>query len=208
MNLKNYHSNFITKVQKSINSSKCEITDMQSFDDMPRRIKINGVTINLLMSDENVPSSISQVGEDITSDDFQKWSKTAIGRFYSRDWKASIKKPSTYKLYKFINADLGDNIIANILVRKITEDDVKRLEDFDQLTDVMIGEEHYVIIKAYSLNESDEEYFNYDSIFEERSFDKEMNYDESEHHIDMPSDESFEDIPDDGEDTEESEELF
>ncbi|WQJ53291.1 MAG: hypothetical protein [Wendovervirus sonii] len=203
MKFKNYHSDFTDKMQKAINVNAYEMNDLQSWDDMPRRIRIGGVYINLTMSDDNVPSSYNQVDEDINTEEFQKWAKAAAGRFYGKDWRMSFKKPSVYKLYRFLNIDI-DGIKANMLIRKITNDDLKATEEFDTLTDLMINDEPYVIIKAYSADENSDEFFNFDSIFENKN--NKSNTDEHmTSHIDIPSDDDFESIPDN---IEETEELF
>jgi len=205
--MKNYLSSFIGKVQSAVKSKECTVTSIENPEELPSAIKINGVKV-CLTNDNGRHDFFNNVSDDITSIDYGKWKHEATGRFYGKDWKKMNAHPEILSLYKFIDTVLDNGTInIRILARLVTLEDFISDEEFESFTDFKIGDDHYVIIKAYASNEEVNEGFNMDSILEERMFEEKFDM-ISDAYIEegRSNDDNFEDIPDEG--SEEQEELF
>lgn len=209
--MKNYSKEVVDKIQQMINSRCYEISNIKSFDELPKTIYLNGVKVQRAINPSGRQYLMSTMDYGFNTEDFIEWKKEAIYRFFVKDYKKMITDAESelYKDYYELYIIMHEYIIV-ALFKKIDNLELTE-EEFNYYNEIAINDSHYAIIKMY-IKEFEE--YNVRSTLEEQTFFERI-YDSygSSYKIDEDYASQQVDTPDDNEDEyddmyPESEELF
>lgn len=203
--MKNYSQEVISNIQDVINNKQYTLNNITSFDEMPRIIKLNGVTANLTIAEDDRHDAILFLSTTFDNEDGKNYKHESFGKFYCRDWKRANKGEETYKRYKLFLANIkGVDIVA--LIRNTSDYEYQEEDTPNYYADLIIDDIPYTIIKAYcpAIHET----FADESLFDEQIFMEKLI--SAYGFIVKKNDEDNDDDPNDIQidDSMESEELF
>ncbi len=169
--MKNYSKDVILNIQRAIDKGEYSLSDINSFDEMPHTIKLNGVTLRLTENADGRHETHIMLSDTFDKEDSGIYKKNALGKFYSKDWKLGNKGENTYNKYKIFNAEIK-GVQISALLRDITDYEYGELDEPDYYNDITIDGVQYAIIKAYCPNI--DESFNMKSLFDEHNFSEKI----------------------------------